>query len=106
MIVNVNPFDTGFDENAHVMRFAAIAREVTVASLRPPSPTKLPMRRVVSPSQGSAARPEARRRSVTLQFGGARPSQTLEVLEGTCAALSRIDHTANVTLLRGRRSSF
>ena len=28
MIVNVNPYDTGFDENAHVMRFSAIAREI------------------------------------------------------------------------------
>ena len=28
MIVNVNPYDTGFDENSHVMRFSAIAREV------------------------------------------------------------------------------
>ncbi|CCA72134.1 related to Kinesin-like protein KIF23 [Serendipita indica DSM 11827] len=28
MIININPYDTGFDENAHVMRFAALAREV------------------------------------------------------------------------------
>lgn len=28
MIVHVNPFDTGFDENSHVMRFSAIAREI------------------------------------------------------------------------------
>ncbi|MCO5565575.1 hypothetical protein L7F22_019249 [Adiantum nelumboides] len=28
MIVNVNPFDTGFDENSHVMRFSAAAKEV------------------------------------------------------------------------------
>lgn len=26
--MNVNPFDTGFDENIHVMRFAAVAKEV------------------------------------------------------------------------------
>lgn len=33
MVVNVNPYDTGFDENSHVMRFSAIAREVqTTAS--------------------------------------------------------------------------
>jgi kinesin family protein 20 len=33
MIVNVNPYDTGFDENSHVMRFSAIARGVqTTAS--------------------------------------------------------------------------
>jgi kinesin family protein 20 len=35
MIVNVNPYDTGFDENAHVMRFSAVAREIqTTASNR------------------------------------------------------------------------
>lgn len=28
MIVNVNPFDTGFDENSHVMKFAAVAKDV------------------------------------------------------------------------------
>jgi kinesin family protein 20 len=28
MIVHVNPYDTGFDENSHVMRFSAIAREI------------------------------------------------------------------------------
>ncbi|ORE19140.1 kinesin-domain-containing protein [Rhizopus microsporus] len=30
MVVNVNPFDTGFDENSHVMKFAAVARDVTI----------------------------------------------------------------------------
>ncbi|KAJ8661752.1 hypothetical protein O0I10_002559 [Lichtheimia ornata] len=28
MVVNVNPFDTGFDENSHVMKFAAVAKNV------------------------------------------------------------------------------
>jgi len=26
--VNVNPYDTGFDENSHVMKFAAVAKDV------------------------------------------------------------------------------
>lgn len=30
MIINVNPYDTGYDENSHVMRFSAVAREVQV----------------------------------------------------------------------------
>ncbi len=30
MIVNANPYDTGFDENSHVMKFSAIAKEVAV----------------------------------------------------------------------------
>ncbi|GAN11456.1 kinesin-domain-containing protein [Mucor ambiguus] len=29
IIVNVNPYDTGFDENNHVMKFAAVAKDVT-----------------------------------------------------------------------------
>lgn len=28
MIVNVNPFDTGFDENSHVMKFSAVAKGI------------------------------------------------------------------------------
>lgn len=28
MIVNVNPIETGFDENSHVMKFAAVAKDV------------------------------------------------------------------------------
>jgi kinesin family member 20 len=48
MIVNVNPYDTGYDENSHVMKFAALAREVyttpAVAPVQrlpaPPSPSK------------------------------------------------------------------
>jgi len=29
MIVNINPYDTGFEENSHVMKFSALAREVS-----------------------------------------------------------------------------
>lgn len=31
MIVNANPFDTGFDENSHVMKFSAIAKDVATS---------------------------------------------------------------------------
>jgi hypothetical protein len=34
MIVNVNPYDTGFDENSHVMRFSALARDVATTTMR------------------------------------------------------------------------
>lgn len=83
MIVNVNPYDTGFDENVHVMKFAALAREVMtnsaqVVSKVPPSPTK--------PKVGANARPSAsQRRKVTISLGGPgrKTSQAhLEVLEG------------------------
>lgn len=30
MIVNANPYDTGFDENSHVMKFSAVAKEVQI----------------------------------------------------------------------------
>ncbi|KAG8905099.1 hypothetical protein FRB99_000700 [Tulasnella sp. 403] len=62
MIVNVNPHNTGFDENSHVMKFAALAREVTTtvvqnkphATLQPTVPKAVekpklpPARRTVS----------------------------------------------------------
>ncbi|CAD6931109.1 unnamed protein product [Tilletia controversa] len=35
MIVNANPFDTGYDENSHVMKFSAVARDVQVSLARP-----------------------------------------------------------------------
>ncbi|KAJ8703034.1 hypothetical protein PTI98_001692 [Pleurotus ostreatus] len=47
MIVNVNPYDTGYDENSHVMKFSALAREVYVTPgpapmpRVPPTPSKL-----------------------------------------------------------------
>ncbi|MBW0504235.1 hypothetical protein O181_043950 [Austropuccinia psidii MF-1] len=37
MIVNVNPCDTGFDENSHVMKFSAVASEVLTIREAPPS---------------------------------------------------------------------
>jgi kinesin family protein 20 len=47
MIVNVNPYDTGYDENSHVMKFAALAREVFV------TPAPAPMQRVPVVGPGS-----------------------------------------------------
>ncbi|KAM0749443.1 kinesin-domain-containing protein [Meredithblackwellia eburnea MCA 4105] len=35
MIVNVNPFETGFDENHHVMKFSAVAKEVMTVTAPP-----------------------------------------------------------------------
>lgn len=36
----MNPFDTGYDENSHVMKFAALAREVYIA------PAPAPVQRI------------------------------------------------------------
>ncbi|RPD81655.1 kinesin-domain-containing protein [Lentinus tigrinus ALCF2SS1-7] len=81
MIVNVNPYDTGFDENVHVMKFAALAREVctnpaAAVSRIPPSPTKL---------KANGIRPSSsHRRKVTISLSGPGKKASeahLEVLE-------------------------
>lgn len=86
MIVNVNPYDTGFDENAHVMRFASLAREVTTA------PAATPVRAVIknAPPPPPAPRESEivpQRRKVILSTGGKggkKPSEAhLEIVEGT-----------------------
>lgn len=77
MIVNVNPYDTGFDENSHVMKFAALAREVTT--------TRKPVPPVKRGSSTVASRPgEQHRRKVTISMGkpGRQSEALLEVLEG------------------------
>ena len=55
MVVCVNPTDTGFEENANVMQFSAVAKQVTVARspvihspLPPPSPSLPPTPRHAS----------------------------------------------------------
>lgn len=30
MVVNVNPYETGYDENVHAMKFASLTREILV----------------------------------------------------------------------------
>ncbi|KAI5119917.1 hypothetical protein M0805_000882 [Coniferiporia weirii] len=86
MIVNVNPYDTGFDENSHVMRFAALAREVTTA------PATAPLKTSVQPVQppvrhGTVARkvqaPQRRKVTISTGGGGARKASEahLEIVE-------------------------
>ncbi|KAI0666331.1 P-loop containing nucleoside triphosphate hydrolase protein [Trametes maxima] len=87
MIVNVNPYDTGFDENVHVMKFAALAREVctvpaTNAPRALPSPTKAKTNGARVSSTSGTVGPH--RRKVTISLGGAgrKISEAhLEVLE-------------------------
>ncbi|KAJ7823570.1 kinesin-like protein [Mycena olivaceomarginata] len=90
MIVNVNPYDTGYDENSHVMKFAALAREVYV------TPAPAPVQRL--PAAGKApglggkrlpttATSQPYRRKVTISTGGPGSGRkaseaVLEVLEG------------------------
>lgn len=79
MILNVNPFDTGFDENSHVMKFAALAREVSTT--RKPAP---PGKKGSSLANSTSRKSEQRRRKVTISMGkpGRQSEALLEVLEG------------------------
>lgn len=85
MIVNVNPFDTGYDENSHVMKFSALAREVCTtaptAVARPIPAAKERATKAESRKSGA----DAPRRKVTISLGGPgrKVSEAhLEVLEG------------------------
>lgn len=94
MIVNVNPYDTGFDENAHVMRFAALAREVTTA------PAGTPIRAVVKNAPPLPTPRESQvvphRRQVVLSTGGRGGKKVseahLEIVEGELGRCSELNH--------------
>ena len=79
MILNVNPYDTGFDENSHVMKFAALAREVTTT--RKPAP---PGKKGSSLANSTSRQSEQHRRKVTISMGkpGRQSEALLEVVEG------------------------
>ncbi|KAG2044340.1 P-loop containing nucleoside triphosphate hydrolase protein [Suillus americanus] len=64
MIVNINPYDTGFEENSHVMKFSALAREVSTTVNNAPAP-----RVQTNPSKlntAGSALPRAVTRKVTI----------------------------------------
>ncbi|KAK7694279.1 hypothetical protein QCA50_001460 [Cerrena zonata] len=80
MIVNVNPYDTGYDENSHVMKFAALAKEVVTTA-----PTAV-SRDLPKPKPGQKVRTSAvgqQKRVVSISTGnGKKAKETLlEVLE-------------------------
>ncbi|CAK5280060.1 unnamed protein product [Mycena citricolor] len=80
MIVNINPYDTGYDENSHVMRFAALAREVYV------TPAPAPIQRLANSKTAGGKQspaPEKPRRRVTITTGSGKKASeaVLEVLE-------------------------
>ncbi|KAI0764440.1 P-loop containing nucleoside triphosphate hydrolase protein [Irpex lacteus] len=91
MIVNVNPYDTGYDEKSHVMKVSAIAREVATL---PPTATSRPVS-TIPRSKSSIGAGSTRgsdgaggggvvphRRKVTISTGGPGVGETtLEVLE-------------------------
>jgi hypothetical protein len=83
MIVNINPYDTGFEENSHVMKFSALAREVSTTvnnALVPRIQTNLNKR-----STFNSALPRIVTRKVTISsvLPNKKVSEAhLEVLEG------------------------
>ncbi|KAJ7071420.1 kinesin-like protein [Mycena amicta] len=82
MIVNVNPYDTGYEENSHVMKFSALAREVYVTPAPVPA-QRVPGKSAVKKTPAEAA-PKPTRRKVTISTGapGGRTTEAvLEVLE-------------------------
>jgi len=84
MIVNVNPYDTGFDENTHVMRFAALAREVTTNVAVVKAPTGI-LTKPAIPTFSGLQRPAPMRRTVSIVThpSGDKQKQALwEVAEG------------------------
>ncbi|KAI0052900.1 kinesin-domain-containing protein [Auriscalpium vulgare] len=86
MIVNVNPYDTGFEENSHVMKFSALAKEISVpAPVQrvppvPKAPSRLGIPQATRPSEVAG-----HRRQVTISTdgaGGRKYSQTqVDVIE-------------------------
>ena len=82
MIININPYDTGFDENSSVMKFAALAREVSIVA---PTKHALPTGRAKAPPTGDMQATMSHHRKVVLTTGrGERKSSEtqLDVVEG------------------------
>ena len=105
MIVNVNPYDTGFDENSHVMRFAALAREVTTAPIGTPPAARVT--KAALPPKVTSGIAVPKRRSVvipTAAKGNRKASEArLEVVEGWCSSfILRLQRLTCDNFVRGR----
>lgn len=84
MIININPYDTGFDENSNVMKFSALAREVSIAA---PTQRVAPTGRAKAPGNtGNLQSTGSHHRKVMLSTygrGDRQSSETqLDVVEG------------------------
>ncbi|KAN0134935.1 P-loop containing nucleoside triphosphate hydrolase protein [Lactarius tabidus] len=75
MIININPYDTGFDENSSVMKFAALAREVSIVA-----PTK-------------QAPPPGRANALTGDLQPARPHHRKVVLSTSLRGQRKMSET-------------
>lgn len=77
MIVNVNPYDTGFEENTNVMKFAAVAREVTTNTMAPRAKYIHPAN--MNPPRETPVKPPPRK--VMVSLGGKQKSYGTTVVE-------------------------
>lgn len=94
MIVNVNPYDTGFEENSNVMKFAAVAREVTTNVVAPRAKSIFPVN-VDSPRATPVKRPPRR---VMVSLGGKQKlygTTVVEVVEEGMSNLTRGSHRSH-----------
>jgi len=77
MIVNVNPYDTGFEENSNVMKFAAVAREVMTNVVAPRAKSIVPVN--VNSPRATPTKPRPRR--VMVSLGGKQKWHGTTVVE-------------------------
>ena len=106
MIININPYDTGFDENSNVMKFAALAREVSIAA---PTQRVPPTERTKAPTTTGnlrSTRPsESHHRKVVLSTSGrgeCKSNETqLDVVEGKGTRLYRYHTSLTWSAYRG-----
>ena len=86
MIVNVNPYDTGYDENSNVMRFSALAKEVYTVTTAPTVAQRNALRpnQTKGPKNNQLDNAIPYRRKVTISTGGEHETNeaVVEVLEG------------------------
>ena len=91
--MNVNPYDTGFDENSHVMRFSALARDVATTTTRvaprvPPAAKSSGMGmsgRAASLAPTKPDRTSAGRSDSRPSLGPVRTARKVRLSEGTPA---------------------
>lgn len=89
MIVNVNPYDTGYDENAHVMRFSAVAREIQTTA----------QNKVTFPGLGI-------KRQISSQFSALKHAVSGPMkVKVTVPVLGKVDETVDTTRLAMDRES-
>ncbi|KAN0063976.1 hypothetical protein ACQY0O_003582 [Thecaphora frezii] len=85
MIVNANPYDTGFDENSHVMKFSAVAKEVGTTRSQLGKPKLIPSPKAVEaeselrPGPCRPGRPSKTTRASDAMLSGSEQSDGCDI---------------------------